>query len=529
MIKRLQVGGESMTIIGELIEWSANNYPEKIALIFREKNQYFTYRKLNEQINRFASSLLQLGVKKGDVVSTFLYNNSEFVIALFAAAKIGAIFNPINYRLTANELQYIVNDAGSKVLLFEKAVLDVVEEARELGLTISHYIYTDEPLLNNALNFYSLLEKGVPIKPNAHVTENDTYIMMYTSGTTGRPKGVLHKHRDMVYHNFLMIECQGINKNDIGLSVAPLNHTAELHTSFIPRVMVGATNVILHHFDAETVLSTIQTEKITHIFAAPTMVNMLLNVKNFDDYDLSSLRLLGYGGASMAPILIKRLQEKTNAELVQMFGTTEMGPVMSVLYADEQLKKAGSAGKAILTHQLKIARIKDDGDPTNPEDECKIGEIGEILVKGPCQMIGYYNRPEATEKALAYGWYHTGDMGYVDEEGYVWIKDRIDYMINSGAENIYPREVEDTLLEHTEVAEVAVVGKPDPTWGEIVVAFVVKKDGSEITAQTLDTFLLEGKKLAKYKRPREYYFVDSLPKTTSGKLQKHIIASQLVC
>ncbi|MBU8879777.1 long-chain-fatty-acid--CoA ligase [Bacillus sp. FJAT-29790] len=515
------------TTVGELIVWSAQNYPNKPALIYREKNQSFTFGELNYKVNQFASSLIQLGVKKGDVVSTFLYNTSEFVVALFASAKIGAIFNPINYRLTASELQYILNDAQSKVLLFEKEVAGVIEETRKLGANVLHYIYTDETVPEEALDFYKLLEKGHQSEPNVHVTENDTYIMMYTSGTTGRPKGVIHKHRDMVHHNFLMIECNGFSKNDIGLSVAPLNHTAELHTSFLPKVMVGATTILLHSFEAEKVLKTIEEERVSHIFAAPTMVNMLLNVKSFEDFDLSSLRLLGYGGASMAPVLIRRFQEKTNADLVQMFGTTEMGPVMSVLYADEQLEKAGSAGKAILTHEMKIARVEEDGSPTNPDNECEVGEIGEILVKGPCMMKEYFQRPEATENALAYGWYHTGDMGYVDEEGYIWIKDRMDYMINSGAENIYPREVEDQLLEHTEVLEAAVLGKPDPTWGQIVVAFIVKKEGSTLTEDKLDQFLLEGKQLAKFKRPREYHFVGSLPKTTSGKMQKFVLADQL--
>lgn len=515
------------TTIGEIIEWSASNYPEKKALLYKEKNQQLTFKQLDEMINKLASSFIKLGVKKGDVVSAFLYNTSEFVVTLFASAKIGAIFNPINYRLTANELHYILNDGGASVLVYERAVADVVDEARKKDLNISHYVFTDEGCPDNAIDFYRLIENGSSSKPEVTVTENDTYIMMYTSGTTGRPKGVIHKHRDMIHHNFLMIECMKLSKNDIGLSVAPLNHTAELHTSFLPRVMVGATTILMHHFDGEKVLKTIEEEKVTHIFAAPTMVNMLLNVKDFERYDLSTLRLLGYGGASMAPILIKRFQEKTSADLIQMYGTTEMGPVMSVLYADEQLPKAGSAGKAILTHELKIVRMQEDGSPTNPDMECFIGEIGEIIVKGPCIMQGYHNRKEATDKALAYGWYHTGDMGYKDEEGYIWIKDRNDYMINTGAENVYPREVEDQLQEHPDVLEVAVVGKPDPVWGQIVVAFVVSKESSSLTAEELNRFLVDGKQLAKYKRPREYHFVDTLPKTTSGKLQKFVLVKQL--
>jgi len=513
--------------VGQLLEWSAKNYPNKLGLSYLEKNQAWTFKEFDEKANQLAHALVKLGIKKGDVVSTFLYNTSEFALAQFATAKIGAIFNPINYRLTASELQFIVQDARSKVLLFEQAVENIVLKAVERGIQLDHYIYVDSDVPDYAVSFYELLASADKTKPEVEVTEDDLYIMMYTSGTTGKPKGVLHRHRSMVHHNFLMMQCMGLTKNDIGLSVAPLNHTAELHTSFLPRVQVGATNIIMHHFDVEKVLETIEREKVTHLFLAPTMVNMLLNHPRFDEFDLSSLRLLGYGGASMAPVLIKRFLSRTKAELVQMYGTTEMGPVMSVLYSDEQLSKAGAAGKAILTHELKIVRVKEDGTPTHPDDECEVNEVGEIIVRGPSMMMEYYNRKDATEEALAHGWYHTGDMGFVDRDGYIWISDRMDYMINSGAENVYPREVEDSILEHPDVEEVAVIGKPDSKWGQIVTAFIVRKPGTKLTIEEMKEFLIKGEKLARYKHPREYYFVAELPKTASGKIQKFILEKQV--
>lgn len=515
------------TTIGELVEWSAGNYPHKLALVYPRKSQHWTYAEFNEKINRFASALQNYGVQKGDVVSTFLKNTSEFAITLFAAAKLGAIFNPINYRLTAHELQYILNDAKSKVVLFESDVKDTVLKANDMGTSIKHYVYVDEDVPECAKSFEQLLEQASDHFERPDLGENDYYIMMYTSGTTGRPKGVIHRHRDMVHHSFLMMQCMGLTKDDIGLSVSPLYHTAELHTSFLPRVMVGATNIILHTFKTTEVLKAIEREKVTHIYAAPTMVNMLLNDSDFDRYDLSTVRLLGYGGASMAPVTIREFQRRTNAALVQMLGTTEMGPVLTVLFADEQLAKAGSAGKAILTHEVRVVRLQEDGSSSRPEDICDIDEIGEIIVRGPCMMVEYYNRPEATEKALSYGWYHTSDMGCVDEDGYIWVKDRMDFMINSGAENIYPREVEDQLLEHTDVLEVAVVGEPDLKWGEIVVAFVVRKPGSLVSGEQLDQFLVEDERIARYKRPRKYLFADSLPKTPSGKIRKFVLEEQL--
>lgn len=517
------------TTIGSIIEWSARNYPEKLALVYEYgvKQHHFTYRELDNKVNQFARALQRLGVEKGDVVSSFLYNTSEYVIAMFAVAKIGAIFNPINYRLAPHELQYILQDANAKVVLYEEMGSQIVEQARQIGTPVLHWIYVDSSVPAGALDFYQLLDAESVEKPEATVTETDYCIMMYTSGTTGRPKGVLHTHRSKIHHNFMMMQCMGLTKNDIGFSIAPLNHTAELHTSFLPRVQVGATNVLLHHFDATEVLAIIEREQVTHMFAAPTMITMILHVENIEQYNLSSLRLVEYGGASMAPVLIHEFDQKIGADLVQIFGTTEMGPCMAVLHPDEQLTRAGAAGKASVTHEVVIARVREDGEPTNPADRCEVGEVGEILVKGPCMMNGYYNRPEATEKALAYGWYHTGDLGEYDEDGYVWIRDRMNHMIISGAENIYPREVEDRLVEHTGVKEAAVIGKPDPKWGQIVLAYIVAAKGSNLTEADLNTFLLDGGKLAPYKRPREYRFVDELPKTASGKIQKFVLEGEV--
>lgn len=515
-----------MTTIGSLLDWSATNYPDKPAIIYDAKQQNWTYREFNLKVNQFANALSRLGVKKGDVVSAFLYNSSEFVVALFASAKIGAIYNPINYRLTAFELQYILNDAQSKVLLYETKLEEVINEAIDHGVKVESFIHIDEKKQSGSLYFYDLLSENDIKRPEIKLTEDDHYILMYTSGTTGKPKGVLHRHRNMVHHSFLMNLCMGINSEDIGLTVAPLNHTAELHTSFVPRVQVGATNIILREFEPYEVLETLEKEKVTHMFAAPTMINMLLNIEDFDTYNLSSLRLVGYGGASMAPILIKKFIEKTNTELVQMLGTTEMGPVLTVLYSHEQLARPGSAGKAILTHEVKVVQTNEDGSPSHPDNECKVGEVGEIIVRGPSMMLEYYKLPEATDKALAHGWYHTGDMGSIDEDGYIWVHDRRDYRINSGSENIYPREVEDVLLENDEVVDVAVIGKPDEEWGEIVVAFVVPKS-EKLTEADLDKFIIDSKKVARFKRPREYYFIDDLPKTASGKVQKFILADRL--
>ncbi len=500
-----------------MLEQTVERYPDRDAVIYPKKNQRWTYAEWNNKVNNLASSFLSMGIKKGDRVSLFLYNSSEFVTALFALVKIGAVFNPINYRLAAKELAYIVNDAGSRIVIFEEAVRSELEKVKDELTSVEKFIFTDDNAPDYALDFYPLLE-GAGELPDIEIKEDDLYIIMYTSGTTGRPKGVLHTHRSMVEHNMSVIADQHLTYMDVGLCAAPLYHAAELHVFFFPRVHVGAANVITHMFNPKEVLQLLQDEKISVLFGAPTMLNMLLQ-ENVSAYDLSSLRLVGYGGASMAPAMVKQCHDILKANLIQYYGMTEMGPVVTVLYPEEQLAKAGAAGRGILNHEIRIVRTREDA-PSEPDDLVNRGdEIGEIIVRGPSMMTGYFNLPDVTKKKLYKGWYHSGDLARIDEDGYVWIADRVDDMIISGAENIYPREVEDALFEHPDVLEVAVIGRADIKWGKVVTAFVVAKS-TDLNAETLDSFLKNSGSIAGYKRPRQYEFVTELPKTPSGKIQK---------
>lgn len=450
-------------------------------------------------------------------MSVFLFNTSEFVTTLFAAAKIGAVFNPINFRLAASELAYILKDSGSKAVVFERATAEQVRVAKVQVPGLQLYLYVDETVPEFAQSFYDFFAEFPSERPDVEVKQDDWYIMMYTSGTTGQPKGVIHRHRDMVEQNMVMISDQKLTCHDRGLCAAPLNHSAELHCLFLPRVHIGACNVILHHFDPQQVLSAIEQNKISVMFGAPTMLNMLLQL-NYQEFDLSSLRLIGYGGAAMAPAMVLKCHEAFGAELIQYYGMTELGPAVTVLYPNEQMAQAGAAGKALLNHEVRVVRVR-EGVPSEPDDVVKPGEVGEVIVKGPCMMVGYHNRPETTEKALYKGWYHSSDLAKIDEEGYIWITDRADDLIISGAENIYPREVEDVFYSHPDIVEVAVRGLPDNKWGKIVAAFVVPKRPG-LTAEELNEFLLRSDKLAAFKRPRRYVFCPALPKTPSGKIQK---------
>lgn len=509
-----------MFTVARMLELTVQKYPHREALVYPEKNQRWTYSQWNNKINQLANAFLAYGIKKGDRVSAFLYNSSEMVTTLFALAKIGAVFNPINFRLSGGELAFILNDAGSRILLFEAVVAEQVEVARTELQTIEKFLYVDSNPPEYAQCFYEFFAGQPETRPQVEVQADDRYIIMYTSGTTGKPKGVIHKHRDMLEHNMAMLADQKLTCQDRGLCAAPLNHAAELHCFLLPRVHIGATNVLIHHFDPPKVLAMLAQEKISIFFGAPTMLNMLLQLK-VEDYDLSTLRLIGYGGAAMAPTMVKKCHEVLGADLLQYYGMTELGPAITVLYPDEQLARAGSAGKAVLNHEVRVVRVSEDGS-SEPEDIAEPGEVGEVIVQGPAQMEGYYNRPEATNLALYKGWYHSGDLARMDEDGYIWITDRADDMIISGGENIYPREVEDVLYEHPELVEVAVVGLPDEKWGKLVTAFVVVKQPG-ITSEDLDSFLKNSNKLAPFKRPRRYEILQQLPKTPSGKIQKYIL------
>ena len=509
--------------IGEVFSQTVRKFPKKEAVVDIMKGRRYTYEQWEQEVNRLANALLEAGVQKGDRVSTVLYNTLELGTAFFACAKIGAVFNPINFRLKSKEIAYILEDAMPKVVLFEKAVEPQMTGIHGQFPHISFW-YIDDDTPSYAANYHVLVSNAQATAPSMDVSENDIYAMMYTSGTTGWPKGVMHRHRDMIEQSMICNAVMGIRDTDRGLVSAPMFHCAELHCCFLPRVHAGATNVILHHFDPKLVLKTIEQERITLLFAAPTMWNMLLQ-ENVSDYDLSSLRLGLYGAAPMAPVLVKECQERLGIQLIQAYGMTEMGPAVTFLLEDEQLTKAGSAGRACLNHEIRVVRPQEDG-PSDPDEVLPPGEVGEIIMRGPCMMVGYYNREEATAKAMYKGWYHSGDLGYIDEDGYLYVADRVDDMIISGGENVYPREVEDVLYEHRGVLDVAVVGEPDEKWGEKVVAFVVKKD-PDVTAEELEQFCKNSDRLAPYKRPRAYYFVDTLPRNASGKIQKFLLRRQM--
>lgn len=499
----------------ETLEFTAAKYPQKDAIIYPRRDQHWTYAELNRKANQLANALADLGIEKGDRVSTMLYNGTEIVLTVFACAKLGAVFNPLNYRLPAGEIEFILNDAESSLLVYEANTRNAVENARPNLETVDDYLYTDHDPPGDTQGFYDLLQSADDARPDTVVNEEDTYAFIYTSGTTGRPKGVVHEHRDIIEHNLICVAEGGIKKNDVGLSAFPLYHCAELQAALFPRIQVGATTVIHYGFDPVDVLNAIDEYEVTLFFAAPTGWNAMLQAADDVDADVSSLRLGLYGAAPMPKKVLEGCMEVFDAGYLQAYGMTEIGPCGTFQHPEDQVTKQGSAGVPALNHDLRI--IEPDGAPT---DTLEPGDVGEIVISGPCTMREYWNRPDATAESLREAggreWYYTGDLGYLDEDGYLFVVDRKDDMIISGGENIYPSEVEDVLFTHPGVVEAAVVGEPDAEWGERVVAYIV----GDAAGEELDAFLQESDDLADFKRPREYYFVDELPKNPSGKVQK---------
>ncbi|UOY92043.1 fatty acid--CoA ligase [Ectobacillus sp. JY-23] len=505
--------------IGRIFDLSVQSYPNQEALVEPAKGIRWTYKQWEEQVNKTANALLANGVTKGDCVSAFLYNSSEFATAYFACAKIGAIFNPINFRLKGREVSYILQDAAPKVVLFEQAVAAIVETLAEEFTSISFWCIDGETPAY-ATSYHEHMAKATDQPTFITVEESDYCSIMYTSGTTGHPKGVLHRHREMAEHSLICTYYLKYSRDTVGLVTAPLYHCGELHAGILPRVHVGAKNVILHQFETKQVLNTIQEEGITTFFAAPTMWNMLLQ-EDLTQYKLDTMKIGIYGGAAMAPSLVKECKERLHIDLVQIYGMTEMGPVVSFLVEEDQLTKAGSAGKACFNHEIRIVKPNEEGI-SEPDDVLAPYEVGEIIMRGPCMMAAYHNRAEATTKATYKGWYHSGDLGYMDRDGYLFVADRVDDMVISGGVNIYPREIEDFLHSHEDVLDVAVLGEPDKLWGERVVAVVVKKNPN-LTAEELDAYCKGANGIADYKRPRQYIFMEELPRNASGKLQKFVL------
>jgi feruloyl-CoA synthase len=494
----------AMNIIS-LFDDHVRQQPDKALL--RYAGRTYTYSQADELSRRAATVLNQLGVDAGDRFALMCFNTPGFVIAMLGAWRLGAAVVPINHKLQAPEVDYILSHSQARLALFDGALAPVVERLTHPVKRIG-----TESELPGQLSFDELIKDAAlfDAKPPADAAIAE---VLYTSGTTGRPKGCLHSHNSACYAAQTVVQAASMAHDERTLIAMPLWHSSPLNNWMLGTLYIGGTIVLLREYQPEAFLRAVQDERVTLYFGAPVSYLLPLQLGlNIADFDLGSVRAWVYGGGPIGADTARRLMNTYRSEcFYQMFGMTETGPSGTVLYPHEQIEKAGSIGR-VTTPGAEIKVMREDGH------EAKAGDVGEIWLKCDSLMQGYLDAPDATAEAIVDGWYRSGDLVRVDDDGYLFVVDRSKDMIVTGGENVYSKEVEDVLIEYPDVRDVAVVGRPHAEWGETVVAFVVLKPGASLDAGAINAWLAP--RLAKYKSPREYIVRESLPRTPTGKLTK---------
>ncbi|MEV6768550.1 acyl-CoA synthetase [Nocardia sp. NPDC051030] len=514
------VAGARRQALGDVLRRSAARLPDKTALVWRERRESFA--ELDAAVNRVAHSLADRGVAQGDRVAIYSHNCREFVLLYFALARLGAISVPINFMLTADEVAYILEHSGAIGVIAEDALAAEAEAAvKRLGdseIRVFGWIALGGLPAGAGWEPVSEWETHADAsEPEVFVGDDDPIQLMYTSGTESRPKGATLSSRSLIAQYVSVVIDGRMSADDVEVHALPLYHCAQLHCFLTPDIYLGATSILLQGPDPATVLRTIETERATKLFCPPTVWLSLLRHPDFDTYDLSSLRK-GYYGASIMPVEV--LQELAarlpGVQLTNFYGQTELAPLATVLAPEDQLTKPGSAGRPALNVETRV--VDDDGVPVAS------GTVGEIVHRSPQAMLGYWNDPEKTAEAFRGGWFHSGDLGVFDTDGYLSIVDRKKDMIKTGGENVASREVEEVLYQHPEVSEAAVVGIPHPHWIEAVTAIIVPRNGTHPTAESVIAHCKQ--QLAGYKVPKYIAFADALPKNPSGKILKRELREQ---
>jgi len=495
--------------LGDIPRKGAILYPDKIATVF--EGIRITYRELDSRVNRFANALLDLGCKKGDRLTILAENTYKYLEVYFAAAKVGMSVTPLNFRLSDKEVIQIVNDSEAIIFIVGDGYEERSYRLKNDLTNIKHWITLDTQK-DDYFFYEEIIQDASDLDPMVEVDENEMVILMYTGGTTGFPKGVMLSHRNILTSALGWIICCCFTRYDTTCFVLPF-----FHISLWPALcllMVGGGVVISRRPDVEKILLLMQNERCTHINLVPTLLGWILNFPDLDKFTLSNLRLISYAGSPMAPDVLKRCIQKFGNIFAQGYGLTETAPLVTFLFPEDHVlegpkaKLLFSAGKP--NPMTEVCVVDENDKPV------KCGKVGEIVVRGKNVMMGYWKQPELTREILKGGWLHTGDVGTVDEDGYIYLIDRKADMIVTGGENVYPKETEDVLYEHPNVQECVVVSAPDDKWGERVQAVVVLKKGQIATEEELINHCKS--KLAGYKCPKKIEFWDQLPKTPIGKI-----------
>jgi O-succinylbenzoate-CoA ligase len=508
--------------IGLLLTKRASLNANLEAVVDVATDRRFTYAEANARCNKTANMLMSLGVMHGDRVGLLAMNSMEFFESFLAIAKIGAICVPLNWRLVPDELEFILHDSGTSTLIFGHEFLDAVADLQarpklsgrgEGATTIDHYLQIDGETAGFAKDYTQACASAADTEPAVTACDDDELYIMYTSGTTGLPKGVIHTHSTALWGSLSVVTTSEVRHADRYIVALPLFHVGAL-TPLTSNVHRGLTSVILRAFDPAEVWRLIEREKIDAMLAVPAMLNFMLQVPDHAQVDRSSLRWIISGAAPVPVSLIEKYAE-LGIPIHQVYGMTETCGPACLTSPETALSKAGSTGKPFMHTDVRV--VDGEGRDVAP------GESGEVLIRGAHIMKGYWNRPDATAETLKDGWLYSGDVATVDDEGFIYIQDRMKDMLISGGENVYPAEIENVILDHPGVADVAVIGQPSAKWGEAGLAVVVRADESLTEADVLAH--CQGK-LARFKQPRGAVFVDAIPRNPSGKALKRVLREE---
>jgi long-chain acyl-CoA synthetase len=492
--------------IAQIMEIQSFRVPDKMAVIFGESG--YTYRFLNAETNRVANALISIGIKKGDHVAIWLPNCLEFLTAFYGILKIGAVALPMNILFKERELRFLLSNSESKAILALEEGLEVIRQIKPELLALERVVVIGQGnKYDDAVPFQKVTEKCSESFHSLDLNPDDTATILYTSGTTGDPKGAMLSHRNLLMNAEYYAAGLGAKEDWVGICVLPLSHLLSLAAGVLVLFGRGATMHVMEQFDAEAAARIISRNKVNYTFAVRTVYTMLLALPDKPQFELTSLEVCIVTGAVTPLELRKAIEEKFRCITIQVYGQVESSPVISLDRFDME-RKFESVGYPLPHVEVKI--VDDDARVLPPN------EHGEICCKGHCVMKGYWNNAEGTKKAIRDGWLHTGDIGMLDQEGYLYIFDRKKDMIICGGYNIYPIELEELLYENPKVLEAAVVGIEDEKMGEIPKAFIVLKPGEEADEKEIMDYVKD--RLAKYKKLRAVEFIDELPKGPTGKI-----------
>ncbi len=498
-------------IVGDWVGRRALLTPNKVALIDTlNGNRPITYREWSRTVNRTARFLQErLGVQKGDRVAILAKNCVEYLDLWFALGRIGGIMQTLNWRLTPYELEKLLTDGAPVALVYGSEFIPQVNALRGKIPNLRYYVTLGEKASPEDILFSEREAFSDDPLPEVDLDWDTPWVICYTGGTTGLPKGAVLTHRSITANAVNTVVSWGLTPDDVAILNAPLFHSGGLNVFTAPLVYIGGTSIVCKEFDPDQVFDLIRDAGVTVFFGVPTMFIMLQQHPRWEEADFSRLKIVISGGAPCPMPVFEKFWER-GVNFKTGYGLTEAGPNTFWLPPEDVRRKPGSVGFPLFHIDVKI--VREDGT------ECGPDEVGELLIRGPHVCAGYWNNPEATAEAFKGGWLHTGDLAKRDAEGYYYIVGRIKDMFISGGENVYPAEIESVLYSHPAVAEAAVIGIPDPKWGEVGRAIVALRPGASVTEEELLDFCRE--RLARYKVPKSIIFVDALPKTGAGKIDK---------